>query len=197
MVIKNNVLTFPELCHSCAGCWLVCPRGAISTMDREVGVLEKGVANGVEFVHGRLRIGEAMSPPLIKEVKRKINNSKTIIIDAPPGISCPVIEAVKGSDFVILVTEPTPFGFNDLKLAVEMVRSIGIKFSVVINRSDIGNRDVHEYCSKENIPILLEIKNDRKIAEAYSKGISIVEIYPEYEEKFRELYDAIEGRVGQ
>ena len=195
VVIKNNVLVFPELCHSCAGCWLVCPQGAITTKDREVGVLEKGKSNGVEFIHGRLRIGEAMSPPLIKEVKRKIDNSKTVIVDAPPGTSCPVIEAVKGSDFVILVTEPTPFGFHDLKLAIDMIRSIGIKFGVVINRADIGNRDVHEYCQQQHIPILMEIKNDRKIAEAYSIGITIVEIYPEYTQKFKELYDAIERRI--
>ena len=195
VVLKNNVLLFPELCHSCAGCWLVCPNGAISTKDREIGVLETGYTNGVHFIHGRLRIGEAMSPPLIKEVKRNIDSAKIVIIDAPPGTSCPVIEAVKGSDFVILVTEPTPFGFNDLKLAVEMIRAIKMEFGVVINRSDIGHREVHQYCNRENIPILLEIKNDRKIAEAYSKGISIVEIYPEYKEKFLGLYHEIERRA--
>ena len=195
VVIKNNVLVFPELCHSCAGCWLVCPQKAITTKDREVGFLEKGQVNGLEFVHGELRIGEAMSPPLIKEVKRKIDNSKTVIIDAPPGTSCPVIEAVKKSDFVILVTEPTPFGFNDLKLAVEMIRSLSLKFGVVINCSDIGNKDVHDYCLQEDIPILLQIKNDRKIAEAYSKGIPIVEIYPEYKKIFQNLYNSIEKRI--
>ena len=108
-----------------------------------------------------------------------------------------MIESVKGSDFLILVTEPTPFGLNDLKLAVEMTREIGISFGVVINRADIGNQAVHDYCEKENIPVLLEIKNDRKIAEAYSKGITIVQIYPEYKGKFQELYAAIERRIGQ
>lgn len=196
-VIKNNVLVFPELCHSCAGCWLVCPQEAISTKEREVGFLEIGHTNGVEFIHGKLRIGEVMSPPLIKAVKQKIDNTKTVIIDAPPGTSCPVIEAVKKSDYVILVTEPTPFGFNDLKLAVEMIRSLELKFGVVINRADIGNQEVRDYCQQENIPILLEIKNDRKIAEAYSKGIPIVEIYPEYTKIFQELYATIEGRVAE
>jgi len=195
VVIKNNVLVFPELCHSCAGCWLVCPQEAITTKEREVGFLESSQVNSVEFVHGKLRIGEAMSPPLIKEVKRKIDNSKTVIIDAPPGTSCPVIEAVKKSDFVILVTEPTPFGFNDLKLAVEMIRSLSLKFGVVINRAGIGNQDVHDYCLQEKIPILMQIKNDRKIAEAYSKGTPIVEIYPEYKEVFKKLYNSIEKRI--
>jgi MinD superfamily P-loop ATPase len=197
VVIKNNVLIFPELCHSCAGCWLVCPQEAISTRDREIGEVEIGNTNGVEFIHGRLRIGEAMSPPLIREVKRKMDHSKTIIIDAPPGTSCPVIEAVKGSDFVILVTEPTPFGFNDLKLAIEMIRSIDIKFGIVINRADIGNREVYEYCKQQNIPILMQIKNDRKIAEAYSNGIPIIEIYPEYKGKFQKLYNSIEKSIGR
>jgi MinD superfamily P-loop ATPase len=197
VVIKNHVLVFPELCHSCAGCWFVCPHEAISTEERDVGIMEFGSANGVEFIHGKLRIGEAMSPPLIKEVKRRINSAKTVIIDAPPGTSCPVIEAVKGSDFVVLVTEPTPFGFNDLKLAVEMVRSIKIKCGVVVNRADIGNTEVYDYCQQQNIPILMQIKNDRKIAEAYSNGIPIIDIYPEYKRIFQELYHLIEKRIQQ
>jgi len=139
LVIQDNVLVFPELCHSCAGCWLVCPEGAVSTSKKDVGVLEAGHANGIEFIHGKLRIGEAMSPPLIREVKKQINSSKNVIVDAPPGTSCPVIESIKGSDYVILVTEPTPFGFHDLKIAVEMMRAIKIPFGVIINRSDIGN----------------------------------------------------------
>jgi MinD superfamily P-loop ATPase len=196
-VIQKNILVFSELCHSCAGCWLVYPREAITTENREVGILERGTVNSIEFVHGRLRIGEAMSPPLIKEVKRNMDHSNTVIIDAPPGTSCPVIEAVKGSDYVILVTEPTPFGFNDLKLAVEMVRFLDIKFGVVINRADIGNRDVHSYCEQQNIPILLEINNDRKIAETYSNGIAIVERYPEFKDKFRKLLSTIERRIEQ
>lgn len=196
IVIKNNVLVFPELCHSCAGCWLVCPEDAISPIDRELGVIEQGNNGGVEFIHGRLRIGEAMSPPLIRKVKNKIDPDKTVIIDAPPGTSCPVIESVKNSDFAILVTEPTPFGLNDLKLAVEMIRTLKIPFALVINRSDIGNDDVRLYCKEEKIDILMEIKNDRKIAEAYSRGTSMVEIYPEYRTKFQELYHEIERRVG-
>lgn len=195
LAIKDNVLIFPELCHSCAGCWLVCPRDAISTDEKEIGVIEEGITNHVEFIHGRLRIGEAMSPPLIRKVKQQLDDQRIVIIDAPPGTSCPVIEAIKKSDFVVLVTEPTPFGFHDLKLAIEMVRSLNIKFGVIINRADIGNQDVHDYCLQENIPVLLEINNDRAVAEAYSKGTPMVEIYPEYKDKFRELYEKIEGSV--
>ncbi len=196
VVIKNNVLVFPELCHSCAGCWLVCPEDAISPIDRELGIIEQGNTNGIEFIHGRLRIGEAMSPPLIRKVKNKIDPNKTVIIDAPPGTSCPVIESVKKSDFVLLVTEPTPFGLNDLKLAVEMVRSLNINLGVVINRSDIGNDDVRLYCKAEKIDILIEIKNDRKIAEAYSRGTPLAELYPDYKTKFQAMYHEIERKAG-
>ncbi len=196
VVIKNNVLVFSELCHSCAGCWLVCPENAISPIDRELGIIEQGNTGGIEFIHGKLRIGEAMSPPLIRKVKSKIDPAQTVIIDAPPGTSCPVIESVKKSDFVILVTEPTPFGLNDLKLAVEMVRSLKLKLGVVINRSDIGNDEVKKYCKQMEIEVLMEIKNDRKIAEAYSGGMPLVEIYPEYRTKFQALYHEIDGRVG-
>lgn len=196
IVIKNNVLVFPELCHSCAGCWLVCPENAISPIDRELGIIEQGNHGGVEFVHGKLRIGEAMSPPLIRRVKSMMNPAKTVIIDAPPGTSCPVIASVQKSDFVLLVTEPTPFGLNDLKLAVAMVRSLKLKIGVVINRSDVGNDDVRHYCREEQIPILLEIKNDRKIAEAYSRGTPLVALYPEYKLTFQNLYHEIARRVG-
>ncbi|MBD3289596.1 P-loop NTPase [candidate division KSB1 bacterium] len=196
-VILKNVLVFPELCHSCAGCWLICHENAISTRDRELGVLEQGKANGIDFVHGRLRLGEAMSPPLIRRVQQQLDMSKTIIIDSPPGTSCPVIQAVKHSDFVILVAEPTPFGLNDLKLAVEMVRTLKLPLGVVINRSDIGNENVRNYCQMEGIDILMEIKNDRKIAEAYSRGIPLIEIEPDYADRFRELYAQVERRVAR
>jgi len=195
VVIKNNVLTFPELCHGCGGCSLVCPEGAISEKHREVGIVERGLASGMEFIHGRLRIGETMSPPLIKAVKKYIDKEKTAIIDAPPGTSCPVIEAVKRSDFTLLVTEPTPFGLNDLILAVEMIRTLKIPFGVIINRSDVGDKGATEYCHREGIPILMEIKTERKIAEAYSKGITIVQIVPEYKERFKSLFTELEGRI--
>ena len=195
VVIKNNVLVFPELCHSCAGCWLVCPENCIAQKERVVGVTEEGGNSDVKFVDGRLDVGEVMSPPLIRSVKSKMADNRIVIIDAPPGTSCPVIEAVRGSDFVILVTEPTPFGLHDLVLAVEVVRALGISFGVVINRSDIGDNKVREYCDSENVPILLEIQNDRKIAEAYSRGKIIIDIYPEYRNRFLDLYEKIESMV--
>lgn len=195
VVVKNSVLVFPELCHSCAGCWLVCPENCIAQKERVIGITEEGRNNDVKFVDGRLNVGEVISLPVIRAVKNKMSNSMIVIIDAPPGTSCPVIEAVKRSDFVILVTEPTPFGLNDLILAVEMVRALGIPFGVVINRSDIGDSKVREYCDAENIPILMEIVDDRKIAEAYSKGKIIIDIYPEYRKRFLDLYEKIESMV--
>jgi MinD superfamily P-loop ATPase len=194
-VVKNSVLIFPELCHSCAGCWLVCPENCIAQKERVIGITEEGRNNDVKFVDGRLDVGEVISLPVIRAVKNKMSNSMIVIIDAPPGTSCPVIEAVKGSDFVILVTEPTPFGLNDLILAVEMVRALGIPFGVVINRSDIGDSKVREYCEAENIPILMEIVDDRKIAEAYSRGEIIIDIYPEYRKRLLDLYEKIESMV--
>ncbi len=195
VVIGKKVLTFPELCHGCGGCSLVCPEEAISETTRELGVVEKGWADGIEFIHGKLRISEAMAPPLIRAVKKGIDQNKTAIIDAPPGTSCPVIEAVKGSNFCILVTEPTPFGLNDLILAVGVVRILKIPFGVVINQSDIGDQGINEYCQREGIPVLMEIPTDRGIAEAYSLGKTIVEVRPGWKDKFSSLFDNIANQI--
>lgn len=189
--INEIVLTFPELCHGCGLCSRICPPGAIKEIPREVGVVESGHADGIYFVHGKLRIGEAMSPPLIKEVKMQSPAYGITIIDSPPGTSCPVIEAIKETDFVLLVTEPTPFGLNDLQLAVEMVREVGIPFAVVINRSNIGDDRVFKYCEKESIPILMEIPEDRRIAEVYSMGKLILKEIPIYTAKFSTLATAL------
>ena len=195
--LKEKVLVFSELCHGCGGCVLVCPEGAISEKDREVGIVEMGFINGMGFVDGKLYIGEPMSPPLIRAVKNHLNRRKTVIIDAPPGTSCPVIESVKGSNFTLLVTEPTPFGLHDLILAVEMIRKLDIPFGVIINRSDVGDTGVREYCRRQDIPLLLEIPTKREIAEAYSKGIPLVERTPEYKDLFRSLFTEIEERTEQ
>jgi len=192
VVMAKAILVFPELCHSCGGCSEVCPENAITETGRELGVTEKGSANHTDFVHGRLRVGEAMSPPLIRKVRSYADTDKTNIIDAPPGTSCPVIAATKNTDFVLMVTEPTPFGLHDLKLGVEAVRLLGIPCGLVINRSDMGNDEVRKYAEKENLRILMEIPFDRRIAEAYSKGRLIVEEMPEWKEKFLELYSQIE-----
>jgi MinD superfamily P-loop ATPase len=186
-LLGKTVLTFPNLCHGCGGCMLVCPTGAITESCREVGVVEEGMANGVKFVHGTLNIGEAMSPPIIKEVRKRIADGGLNIIDAPPGTSCPVIQSVRGADYVLLVTEPTPFGLNDLKLAVEMLRVMKLPFGVVMNRSDMGDEAAFDYCNSESIDILLRIPDDKRIAEAYSRGRLAVEAVPEYAAAFESL----------
>ena len=194
-VVAETVLTFPELCHSCGGCMEVCPESAISETGRELGILQKGFFDGIEFIHGKLRVGEAMSPPLIKKVRSAALNDKFTIIDAPPGTSCPVIAAIKDTDFVLMVTEPTPFGLHDLKLAVGAVKILGIPCGLVINRSDVGDGEVKAYAQKENLPVLMEIPFDRRIAEAYSRGQMIIDIMPEWRNKFLELYDQIKWKI--
>ena len=164
---------------------------AIKEAHREIGVLEKGHRNGIVFIHGRLRVGEAMSPPLIKKVRKYAGENGLTIIDAPPGTSCPVIAAMKGADFIILVTEPTPFGLHDLNLAAGAVKLLDIPCGIIINRSDLGDSSVKEFAEKEKIPLLMEIPFDRQIAEFYSRGELIVENIPEWKEKFFELYQKI------
>jgi len=195
VVIGETVLPFHELCHSCGGCMEVCPENAISEVGRELGVIQKGHRNGIEFIHGRLRVGEAMSPPLIKKVRALTDPNKLTIIDAPPGTSCPVIESMRNTDFVLLVTEPTPFGLHDLKLAVGAVRLLNIPHGLVINRSDMGDDQVQAYAEREDILVLLEIPFDRKIAEAYSKGELMVAAMPEWRERFISLHQKIKKMV--
>lgn len=194
--IKDKVLTFSELCHGCGGCSLICPEAAIGEFRREVGEVAEGSANGIGFIHGTMRIGEAMSPPLIHAVKERLPSDGVALLDAPPGTSCPVIEAVKGTDFVLLVTEPTPFGLNDLKLAIEMVRELELPLGVVINRSDVGDDEVRRYCDREGIALLLEIPDDRRIAEAYSQGRMAVDAVPTLRRDFLELWNKVLTQTG-
>ncbi|MBM3212752.1 (4Fe-4S)-binding protein, partial [Candidatus Poribacteria bacterium] len=166
---NGGALIFPHLCHSCGGCALLCPEKAINEVNKEIGIIETGTipagkCHNIQFAHGRLNIGEIMSPPLIRQVKGYINPTHTTIIDAPPGTSCPVIAAVDGSDFCLLVTEPTPFGLNDLVLAVEVLKKLNIFYAVIINRSDIGDEGVETYCRDNSIPIIMRIPFDRDIA---------------------------------
>ena len=194
IVIANiTVMTFPELCHSCGGCEKVCPENAIKETTRELGIIQTGYRNGIEFVHGKLRVGEAMSPPLIVKVRSFAKPGKFTIIDAPPGTSCPVIASMKNTDFILLVTEPTPFGLHDLKLAISAVKILKIPCGLVINRSDVGDNKVKEFAKKESIPVLLEIPFDRNIAEAYSRGDIIIEVIPELRDKFLNLYNQIKN----
>jgi len=194
-VLKEKVLVFPELCHGCGACSYLCPESAITEEGRETGVVERGVSGNLELIQGKLNVGEAMAPPVIREVKKYIDPANIVIIDIPPGTSCPVVEAVKGSDFCLLVTEPTPFGLNDLSLAVEVVRKLGMPCGVVINRVGIGGEEVERYCHREGIPVLLRIPLDRKIAMLYSKGIPLVERMPRWREDFLKLFQDIKSIV--
>jgi len=189
--VGESVLVYPELCHGCGGCLLVCPDDAITEVSREIGVLETGQAGRIRFAQGLLNVGEPMSPPLVKAVKSTAFQADLIVVDAPPGTSCPVIEAVRGADFVVLVTEPTPFGLHDLKLAVEMVRALGLPFGVVINRAGLDGRETRAYCAARRIPVLQEIPDDRKLAEAYSRGVMACEALPEYDAVFAALLESV------
>jgi len=190
-VLPDRVMVFPELCHGCGACSYLCPEKAITEEGRETGVVEWGDAGGIDFVQGRINVGEAMAPPAIRQVRERANADGVVIIDVPPGTSCPVVEAIKGSHFCLLVTEPTPFGFNDLVLAVETVRELGIPLGVVLNRAGGEYKKVEEYCLKENIPILLTIPLDTEIARLYSKGVTLAEGMPETHEMFIGLWDEI------
>jgi MinD superfamily P-loop ATPase len=194
-VIQEKVLVFPELCHGCGACSYLCPESAITEEGREVGVVERGASRNLELIQGRLAIGEAMAPPVIREVKKYIDPANIVIIDVPPGTSCPVVEAVEGSDFCLLVTEPTPFGLNDLSLAVEVVRKLGISCGVVINRVGVGGEEVEKYCDREGIPILLRIPLDRNIAMLYSQGIPLIEGVPRWREEFLRLFQDIKNII--
>ena len=186
-LLPTLVLVFDELCHGCGGCKIACPTQAIREIDRPIGTIEKGSCGEMDFIAGRLNVGEPMSPPLIQAVKREIPPDRLVFIDAPPGTSCPVIAALDDTDYCLLVTEPTPFGLNDLKLAVEMVRALGIPLGVIINRDGIGNRETDDYCEAENIPVLMRIPDDRRIAVAYSRGELIIDVLPEYRAMFLQL----------
>ena len=195
-VLKEKVLVFPELCHGCGACSYLCPESAITEEGREIGVVEGGNLGNMEFIQGKLIIGEAMAPPIIREVKKHIDPMSIVIIDVSPGTSCPVVESVKGSDFCLLVTERTPFGLNDLLLAVEVVRKLQIPCGVVINRTGVGDERVEHYCREQGIPVLLKIPLDREIATLYSKGIPLIEGMPQWRETFLRLFEEIQQMIG-
>jgi MinD superfamily P-loop ATPase len=196
-VSSEKIMIFPELCHSCGGCALVCPKKAITENKHKIGTLKSGSAGDLKLVYGELEVGEPMAVPIIREVKRRIDKSRNVVLDSPPGTSCPVIETVKGSDFCILVTEPTPFGLHDLKITVQVLEDMKIPFGVVINRAGIGDKKVYEYCREKSIPILLEIPFQRRIAELYSKGIPFSLEMPEWKEKFEALFNEARKLVGK
>ncbi|MDP8224259.1 MAG: ATP-binding protein [Candidatus Lernaella stagnicola] len=195
-VLPKSVIVFDELCKGCGGCLLACPEHAIYEEKRPVGELLFGHAGDVRFVGGRLNVGEAMSPPLIDAVRAATAADETVIVDAPPGTSCSVVAATRDSDFCILVTEPTPFGLHDLKLAVTLVRRLRLPFGVVINRVGIGDERVHDYCRKEGIDLLGEINDDRRIAVAYARGEVPSVAIPEVGETVRGIWEAVMEKVG-
>ena len=190
-VFPEHVLVFPDLCHGCGACSYLCPEKAISEQEREIGIAESGHSNGIGLAQGKLTVGEAVPTPIIRKVKERADHNSTVIIDVSPGTSCPVVQSVKGSDFCLLVTEPTPFGLNDLVLAVETVKELKVPCGVVINRVGVGDDKVEEYCLKEKIPILLTIPLDSEIARLYSRGVALVEGMPQWKEIFLELLERI------
>jgi MinD superfamily P-loop ATPase len=199
-VVRQQVLVFSELCHGCGACSLVCPEGAVREVPEVTGLIEEGVAStpsgDLDFAHGVLDVGRALAPPIIRQLKHRITSDGLVIIDASPGTSCPVVEALKGADFSLLVTEPTPFGLHDLRLMVEVARDeLGLPVGVVINRDGIGDEKVDQYCQSQGIPILMRIPFDRRIAEVYSEGKLVVEALPEYTGEFLELYRRIEEEL--
>lgn len=211
-VVGEKVLVFPELCHGCGSCSLNCPTEAIDEVLHVIGTVERGWAGAVEFAQGTMNVGQPMAVPIIRQLKQWVIPAdgggvadadvepdhlpdRPIILDAPPGTACPVVESMRGTDFVLMVTEPTPFGLHDLRLAVEVARDeLGLPVGVVVNRDGVGDQGVDEYCAAEDIPILMRIPLERYIAEAYSEGQALVEALPEYRGQFRDLYAAI-GRL--
>lgn len=191
-VLGGKPMLFPELCHSCGACIPACPHYAISEVQRPVGVVRCGTKDHISLIYGVLDIGEAKSPPLIGDVKNEPSDGTGLtIIDAPPGTSCPVVAAVKYCDYLLLVTEPTPFGLHDLKLAVGMAQALGLKHGVIINRCDLGDARVRSFCAENHIPLLAELPFDRRVAEAYAAGKIPAAVVPEIAGAYRRLYQRI------
>ena len=189
--LSDQTMIFPQMCHSCGGCLLVCTEHALHEHEKVVGHIDSGCSGTIAFTAGTLAIGEAMSPPVIRAVKQRITADTVNIIDCPPGTSCPMITAVDGCDFAVLVTEPTPFGLHDLKLAVATLRQLSLPFGVVVNRAGSGDERVENYCRGEKVPLLLQIADSREVAVAYSRGEGILTALPQLKEQLRSMVDEI------
>ncbi|NPA95608.1 MAG: (4Fe-4S)-binding protein [Thermodesulfobacteria bacterium] len=192
-IFGQTIMTFPDMCHSCGGCFLVCDKGAITEGSRSLGVIEWGDTGNIKFFHGKLRVGEAMSSPLIKETKKEAELWETplSVFDAPPGTSCPVIKTVRDADYVILVAESTPFGLHDLQLAAATILKLGLPTGVIINKAGLGDDSVAKWCKEQGLPLLMEIPFSRKAAEAYATGQPLVTFMPELKPKFQEILEGI------
>ena len=193
-VIGERTLVFPELCHGCGSCTLVCPEKAIEERLDVMGVIESGpTAAGLSFAHGLMNVGEPMAVPIIRQLKEWDLEGGTVLIDVPPGTSCPVVESVRGVDFCLLVTEPTPFGLHDLQLMLEVLHELDIPAGVIINRDGVGDAAVEQFCTRTGLPILMRIPLDREIGEGIAQGRALVDIRPEYREKFKKMYAQIQA----
>ena len=188
---KSKILIFKEMCHGCGGCEIICPERAIKEVFREIGEIKTSQVEKLDFSYGILNIGEAMATPVIKALKDIANPTRTVIFDAPPGTACSFVETVNDSDYCILVTEPTPFGLFDLKIAVEVIKKINIPFGIVINRSDIGDNAVTNFCQNSDIPILMEIPYDKDVAIAYSNGIPITNVNKKYGDQLLKMFETL------
>jgi MinD superfamily P-loop ATPase len=200
-VVGEKVLVFPELCHGCGSCTLNCPEDAIYEVLNVMGTLESGAAGPIDFAHGTMDVGQAMSVPIISQLKKRhlsAQDGRAAILDAQPGTSCPVVETMRDADFVLMVTEPTPFGLHDLRLAVRVARDeLGLPVGVVVNRDGVGDEGVEAYCAEEGVPILMRIPLDRQIAEAIAEGRLLIDARPEYRVAFVELYEQIAQLVAE
>jgi MinD superfamily P-loop ATPase len=193
-VLGKKTLVFPQLCHGCGSCTALCPEHAITEIPDVMGVIERGpAASGIPFARGMLDVGEPMAVPVIRQLLAwaQPEPGQLVLRDVPPGTSCPVVAAVRGSDYLLLVTEPTPFGLHDLKLAAQIARELDIPSGVIVNRANGSYPELDDFCAAEGLPILLRIPFERAIAEGVAQGRTLVEIHPEYADYFRQVFAQI------
>ena len=194
-MVEDRPLLFPELCHGCGGCFKACSHNAVREEPSRIGSITTTQSGDITLITGRLDIGNARASSLVHILRNCLPHAATIILDAPPGTACQTVATLRGVDYLLLVTEPTPFGLHDLKLAVALARALQLRFGVVINRNGSGDDRVHRYCAEESIDVLLEIPDDRRIAEAYSQGKMIIDALPEYQPSFQHLWRQIDRQL--
>lgn len=197
IVMGGKAMVFEDLCHSCGACTLMCPQKALYEVDHEIGNIIVRKSKNVEMVEGLLDVGKALAVPLIREVKSYMDHFKDIpiIIDSPPGTSCPMVWTIENSDYVVLVAESTAFGFHDFKIALNTVKDVELPYGVVINKDGLGDDRVEKYCIENNIPILARIPFSKEVATSYSKGDLLVEVDPAYQKIFENLWEELRNRI--